>query len=123
MGGLVQRQAESGDEERDREDDADVEQVDQAVERVPSSVAYRAVSAESGAASHLPASGSGGTARSRAVRSSVYMRVRVSVSANATVPTSSPMVVAANAVRRSVASVATAPRPSAARPGASGISV
>ena len=51
------------------------------------------------------------------------MRVRVSVSANATVPTKSPIVVAANAVRRSVARVLTSPRPSAASPGASGIRV
>ena len=114
---LVERQAEPGDQERDGENDADVEQVDEAVEWVSDGVFEAAVATKSRTSIHRSILG-GIVARSSAVRSSLYVRVRVSVNANATVPTSSPIVVAANAVRRSVASMLTSPRPSAASPGA-----
>ena len=105
---LVKRQPEAGEQERDGKHDADVEQVDKAFERVSGGVFDVAVTTESGATAHVSLSVAT-VARSSAVRSSAYMRVRVSVSANATVPTNSPIVVAANAVRRSVASVLTSP--------------
>jgi hypothetical protein len=51
-GCAVERQAEAGDQERDGEHDADVEQVDQAFERVSGGVFDTAVAAESRAAIH-----------------------------------------------------------------------
>jgi hypothetical protein len=52
VAGPVERQAEPGDQERDGQDDADVEQVDEAVERVSGGVFDAAVATESGAAGH-----------------------------------------------------------------------
>src|SRR5215208_5673131 len=115
----VDREAQAGDQERDGEDEADVEQVDEAVERVAGGAVDVAVPAEPGP-SHA---GLAAVARSRAARSSVYVRVRASVSANAVVPTSSPITVAAKATRRSSASAPISPSLSAASPGASGIRV
>ena len=105
---LIERQTQARDQERDGQHDANVEQVDESFERVSGCVFDVSVTTQTGAAAHVPLSVAT-AARSSAVRSSVYIRVRVSVNANATVPTNSPIVVAANAVRRSVASVPTSP--------------
>src|SRR5580704_1074170 len=61
MGRLVDRQAEAGDQEGNRKDDADVEEVDEAVERVAGRVSYPAVAAEACATGHLRGSAIGGT--------------------------------------------------------------
>jgi hypothetical protein len=52
VGVLVKRQAETGDQERDGKDDADVEQVDKTFERVSGGVFDVTVAAESCASIH-----------------------------------------------------------------------
>ena len=138
----VDGEGQSRDQEGDGEDDPDVEEVDEAVERVagvrprsgrggrarPGSCSETASgtrrSPRQGAA--MPP-GSSSPAPRRPARARpgprVYMRVRARVSAKATVPTRSPTTVAPKASRRFSASALTSPSPSAASPGASGISV
>src|SRR6185437_9629680 len=137
VGLQVEGDAEAGDQEGDREDHADVEEVDQAVERVARVVGDRPAAAEADAAHRSAPAGAGpagvgaagaasGTAAapcSSPARSSVKVRVRVRVRAKATVPTRRPTTVAPKASRRSFARVPTSPPASAASPGISGISV
>ena len=107
------REGEAGDQEGDGEDDADVEEVDEAVERVAGVVVDAAVAAEADPAhARAPAGAAIGVAAGAVAsppaparsRSSVYMRVRASVRAKATVPTSRPTTVAPKASRRFSAS-------------------
>src|ERR1700722_3526848 len=50
---LVERQAQAGDQERDGQHDADVEQVDEAFERISGGVFDVAVTTQTGATSHV----------------------------------------------------------------------